>query len=246
MHLQDNGDPGQSQKRSRRCSGGYIFVAACAALLGTIIFPAVAEAQTDPENRPPVVVQPGAPGQPSRILPPSTRGKVTPVSRKDVEFMQGMILHHAQAVEMTDLIEARTENKDIRLLGARISRSQQDEIEFMRRWLRIRGESLTPSSSGSHGRHSHGAHGRSGDGMMPGMLTPEQMTKMSRATGSEFDRLFLEGMIQHHIGAIDMVRDLFNTPGAGQDAEIFNFATDVDNSQRAEIKTMQTLLSDKP
>jgi uncharacterized protein (DUF305 family) len=211
-------------------------------LLAANIFPADVKAQNDTEDRSPVVIQPGAPGEPSRVLPPSTRGTITPVSRKDVEFMQGMILHHAQAVEMTDLIGSRTDNEAIRLLGARISRSQQDEIEFMKRWLRLRGESF----SGTHGGHRHGSLRQQGGGLMPGMLSREQMSALRSAKGAEFDRLFLEGMIQHHIGAIEMVRDLFDTSGAGQDAEIFNFATDVDNSQRAEIKTMQTLLSQAP
>ena len=98
--------------------------------------------QTDSEESP-VVVQPGAPGQPTKILPSSTRATLPPRSPKDVEFMQGMIMHHAQAVEMTALIESRTENKDLRLLGARISHSQSDEINFMKRWLETRGEPIS-------------------------------------------------------------------------------------------------------
>ena len=154
--------------------------------------------------------------------------------------MQGMIMHHAQAVEMTDLIESRTTNKGIHLIGSRISKSQADEMEFMKRWLEIRGEKLSMSS---HGGHSHGA---SHQGMMPGMLTPQQMDALKNARGSEFDRLFLEGMIQHHKGALVMVKELFDTSGSGQDAELFNFATDVDSGQRAEIKVMQTMLGEKP
>src|SRR6266567_9590926 len=88
----------------------------------------------------PVVVQPGAPGQPTRTLPPSTRATLPPSSAKNVEFMQGMIMHHAQAVEMTALIESHTTNKNLRLLGARISHSQSDEIRFMTRWLEARGQ----------------------------------------------------------------------------------------------------------
>src|SRR5687767_14152965 len=105
-----------------------------AAALTCLLSPTVCAQQAD-SNAPPVVVQPGAPGQPTRILPPSTRATLPPLSPKDVEFMQGMIMHHAQAVEMTGLIYSRTENNDIRLLGARISRSQSDEIEFMSKWL---------------------------------------------------------------------------------------------------------------
>src|SRR5580765_8443604 len=103
-------------------------------------FYSVARAQQAP---PPVVVQPGAPGQPSRKLPASTTAKLPPLSQKDVEFMQGMIMHHAQAVEMTALIETHTENKDVRLLGARISHSQSEEIKFMERWLEARGQPTT-------------------------------------------------------------------------------------------------------
>src|SRR5919109_3186071 len=106
-------------------------------LAGSFSLPIYAQ-QTDPAT--PVVVQPGAPGQPTRTLPPSARAMLPPHSPKNMEFMQGMIMHHAQAVEMTALIESRTENKELRLLGARISKSQADEIAFMKRWLAVRGE----------------------------------------------------------------------------------------------------------
>ena len=99
-------------------------------------------AQKTGGGSPPAVVQPGAPGQPSRTLPSSTRAKLPPLSAKDVEFMQGMIMHHAQAVEMTAMIDSHTENKELRLLGARISQSQADEIGFMKRWLEARGEPI--------------------------------------------------------------------------------------------------------
>src|SRR3989440_11187296 len=98
----------------------------------------------------PVVVQPGAPGQPTRTLPPSTRVTLPPRSSADVRFMQGMIMHHAQAVEMTALIESHTQNKDLRLLGARISRSQSDEIKFMKRWLVSRGQPISEAMSDMH------------------------------------------------------------------------------------------------
>jgi uncharacterized protein (DUF305 family) len=188
----------------------------------------------------PVVVQPGAPGQATRRLPPSTRAMLPPLSAKDIEFMQGMIMHHAQAVEMTALIESRTENKDIRLIGARISKSQEDEIEFMKRWLEARGASIKAAMPAMHS-HTAGSHK-----LMPGMLTSEQMDALRNAKDAEFDRLFLAGMIQHHKGALVMVGELFDTAGAGQDAEIFNFATDVDSGQRAEIRSMETLLGEKP
>ena len=189
----------------------------------------------------PVVVQPGAPGQPTRTLPSSTKASLPPHSPKDVQFMQGMIMHHAQAVEMTALIESHTENKDLRTLGSRISRSQSDEIKFMERWLDTRGEPVSMEMPDMPGMDMSSHHM-----LMPGMLTAKQMDALKKAKGEEFDRLFLTGMIQHHNGALIMVKDLFDTAGAGQDAELFNFATDVDSGQRAEIKIMQTMLGEKP
>ena len=223
--------------------------------------------QADPAT--PVVVQPGAPGQPTRTLPASTRAKLPPHSPADVQFMQGMIMHHAQAVEMTALIESHTDNKELRTLGARISRSQSDEIKFMKRWLEARGELVEQEAGGRRqqqadatgmnmskdmrGHKSKDMPGHNMAGMhmghtmlMPGMLTPKQMDALKKAKGKEFDRLFLTGMIQHHNGALVMVKDLFDTAGAGQDAELFNFTTDVDSGQRAEIRIMQTMLGEKP
>jgi uncharacterized protein (DUF305 family) len=155
--------------------------------------------------------------------------------------MQGMIMHHAQAVEMTALIGARTENKELRLLGARISHSQAEEIKFMERWLQARGQPTTMSMSGMD--NMPGMDMSKHEMLMPGMLTSKQMEALRSAKGKEFDRLFLEGMIQHHGGALIMVKDLFDTAGAGQDAELFNFATDIDSGQRAEIRIMQKMLA---
>lgn len=198
-------------------------------------------AQQNDSQVPSVVVQPGAPGQPTRILPPTTKAILPPRSPKDVEFMRGMIMHHAQAVEMTALIESRTESKEIRLLGARISQSQSDEMKFMKRWLEVRGEQVSLPMPEMHGT-DHSSHQM----IMPGMLSAKQMDALRKAKGAEFDQLFLRGMIQHHNGALIMVKDLFDTPGAGQDAELFNFASDVDSGQRAEINIMKTLLGEKP
>jgi uncharacterized protein (DUF305 family) len=189
----------------------------------------------------PVVVQPGAPGKPSKTLPPSTKGTLPARSQADVEFMQGMIMHHSQAVEMTALIASHTDNKDLLLLGAKISSSQSDEIKFMQRWLAARGESTSMVMPGMSDMDASGKP----MALMPGMLTPEQMAALRNAKGAEFDRLFLVGMIQHHNGALIMVKDLFDTAGAGQEADIFNFATDADNTQRAEIKIMQSMLEKK-
>ncbi len=146
--------------------------------------------------------------------------------------MQGMIMHHAQAVEMTALIESSTQNKELRLLGARISSSQSNEIEFMKRWLTARGEPVSLAMPEMPGMDMSKQ-----PMLMPGMLTPKQMEALKKAKGAEFDQLFLTGMIQHH-------GDLFDTAGAGQDAELFNFTTDIDSGQRAEIRIMQNMLKE--
>jgi uncharacterized protein (DUF305 family) len=198
-----------------------------------------AEAQ-QPSTAP--VVQPGAPGTPSKTLPPTTTGVVPQNSHADIEFMQGMIMHHAQAVEMTALIQSYTQNPEIRSLGARISLSQSDEIKFLKRWLAARGQ---PESMAMPGMPEMDMSGNPMHAM-PGMLTPEQMDALRHASGAKFDYLFLTGMIQHHNGALIMVKDLFDHPGAGQDAELFDFATDADNTQRAEIRIMQNMLKEKP
>jgi uncharacterized protein (DUF305 family) len=187
------------------------------------------------------IVQPGAPGQPSKTLPPNTTGHAPAASPADIDFMQGMIMHHSQAVEMTALIPSHTDNKEVQLLGARISRSQSDEMRFMKRWLLLRGQ---PTSMAMPGMPDMDMSGHP-MAPMPGMLTPAQMTALRAAHGPEFDHLFLTGMIQHHNGALIMVKQLFDTPGAGQDADLFDFATDADNTQRAEIKIMQNMLKEK-
>jgi len=205
---------------------------ACAAM-GLLC--SVACAQQADSAKTPTVVQPGAPGKPSKRLPASTRGTLPQRSPADVEFMQGMIMHHAQAVEMTAMIPSHTENKELRSLGARISSSQSDEIMFMKRWLTVRGEPIAMAMPNMD-MQQHAMP------LMPGMLTAEQMEALRKAKGAEFDRLFLAGMIQHHNGALTMVKELLDTAGAGQDGELFDFATDADNTQRAEIKIMQNML----
>ena len=180
-----------------------------------------------------VVIQPGAPGQPSRELSAAERPKAV-ASRHtpgDTKFMQGMIGHHAQAVEMVALLKTRTEREDLRMLGLRIEVSQNDEIKMMKRWLEARGEAL-PSE---HAHHMPG-------GLMPGMLTDAEMGKLRAAKGAEFDRLFLEAMIRHHGGALIMVQELESSPGAMQEAEIADFVSHVDADQRMEILRMNTML----
>jgi uncharacterized protein (DUF305 family) len=185
------------------------------------------------------IVEPGAPGQPSKTLPPNTKPAPIPINPADVDFMQGMIMHHGQAVTMTALIDSHTANPEVREIGKKITASQTSEIELMKHWLEARNKPTDMSMPGMPDMDMHG------DPMplMPGMLTPAQMTALSHATGPQFDYLFLTGMIQHHTGALTMVHQLFAQPGAGQDADLFNFATDVDNTQRAEIRIMQSILA---
>lgn len=154
----------------------------------------------------------------------------------DVSFMRGMIAHHAQALAMTRLVRARTTAIDVRTLAERIDRSQRDEIELMARWLTARGQPV-PDTAHLAGGHAEAAH------RMPGMLSPDQMRALEGARGAAFDRIFLELMIQHHEGALTMVRQLLSRPGGGQDPEAFRFASEVDADQRAEIARMRTLLA---
>lgn len=196
----------------------------------------------------PNIVQPGAPNQPSKIL--SVAEAKIPArapTQADITFMQHMIVHHAQAVEMVDLLLVRGANKSLQSLGKRISLSQADEIEMMKMWLRDHGQSTEMQMDHSH-HHMHGAPSskKSDPGDVPvmnGMLSPNQMKVLAKSVGKRFDYLFLTGMIQHHTGALDMVSDLLAAGGAEQDPQLFDFVTDIDNSQRAEIKIMQNMLA---
>lgn len=182
----------------------------------------------------PPIIQPGAPGQDNRNISAAASTDLSKVgfTPADAKFMQGMIGHHQQALEMVALIADRTSRDDMKLLGKRIELSQQDEIQMMQEWLKTRGQTLPDP----HAHHQHGAT------LMPGMLTMEEMAKLQAAKGVEFDRLFLEGMIKHHGGALVMVKELFGTPGAGQDGDIFAFASDVEADQQMEIDRMGAML----
>ena len=181
------------------------------------------------------ILQPGAPGQDTRTI---TTAQATDLSKvgataADVKFMQGMIGHHAQAVEMVGLLMTNSASSDMKKLGLRIQVSQDDEMNMMRTWLKDRGQAIP----GPHAHHEPG-------GFMPGMLTSEEMATLGEAKGVAFDRLFLQGMIKHHGGAITMVEDLFKTPGAAQEGGIFAFASDVDADQRMEIDRMGAMLKE--
>jgi uncharacterized protein (DUF305 family) len=157
----------------------------------------------------------------------------------DVAFMQGMIGHHAQALVMARLVPERSDRRELQLLAERILVSQQDEIAAMQRWLRDHRADVPAVDDGT----GHGAHAAHGDHtMMPGMLTAAQLDALAAARGDDFDRLFLSSMIRHHEGALVMVAQLFKARGAGQDPTVFEFATEVDTDQRAEIARMAALL----
>ena len=161
----------------------------------------------------------------------------------DVEFMQGMVPHHAQAVIMAGWSATHGARADVQRLSLRIAAAQSDEIAMMRRWLRERGQTVPDSNATRHvmkmGDMSH-------EMMMPGMLTDAQMTELDRARGSRFDRLFLEGMIGHHRGAILMVETLLKSGNAGHDETVFRFANDVVSDQSAEISVMLRMLETVP
>ena len=181
------------------------------------------------------ILQPGAPGQSTKTISTAAATDLSKVgaTAADIKFMQGMIGHHAQAVEMVDLLMKNSNSNAMKNLGLRIKVSQDDEMNMMRKYLADRGAAVP-------GPHSHHEPG----GFMPGMLTPEEMTELGNAKGVEFDRLFLMGMIKHHGGAITMVEELFKTPGAAQEGGIFAFASDVDADQRMEIDRMGAMLKE--
>ena len=248
--------------RSRRC------LVPGAAALGTLLLAAAAcSGNTNqgaagvgpaPQDAP-RIVQAGAPGQASRTF--QAAGSLEELegaahTQADVAFMQGMIHHHAQALQMTALIPDRTSSTAIRQMGLRMEISQNDEIGIMERWLRARGEEVpewtSTASTGEavqdaehaahaaagHGAMDHSAHGPG----MPGMLTPQQFARLEGARGVDFDRLFLELMIQHHQGALVMVRDLYNSPGAAQESVVYQLASEVDADQDIEIRRMREIL----
>ncbi|MFN5619659.1 MAG: DUF305 domain-containing protein, partial [Brevundimonas sp.] len=198
------------------------------------------------------ILQPGAPGQPVRAITAeeATRIADNRYSADDVAFMQGMIHHHQQAVEMSALVRNRTNQPEIVDIAGRIDASQGDEIAFMRGWLTERGEDAPDlAAMAAHAGHdAHAGHagheGQAGQGTMtmPGMATPAQMAELAAARGVAFDRLFLRLMIAHHEGAVEMVSDLFSRSGSAYDPVLYDFANDITNEQQAEIRRMTTLL----
>lgn len=160
-------------------------------------------------------------------------------TQADVDFLTGMIPHHAQAVIMGGWCESHGARSDVQALCRKIVISQRDEIRLMRDWLAERGEPVPDSTST---RHVMRMGGTEQEMLMPGMLTDEEMAALDAARGSEFDYLFLTGMIRHHQGAVDMVDELYSHEGAGQEEFVFRFASDVAADQSAEIHRMSVML----
>lgn len=230
----------------------------------------------------PPIFQPGAPGEPSRQI---SREESLELGQSryveaDVRFMQHMIVHHNQAVEMGDLVAGRTEHQGVIGMAERIALTQASEMDMMRTWLTRRGESTEMDMSDHAGMdHAEMAHGGMNDDemdhsemdhsamnhaemdhaemghdaphgelsdvpLMPGMLSPRQMAQLADASGADFDRLYLTGMIHHHQGAIDMVHALLAQPGGAEDPEMSGFVSDVITDQTTEIMRMRAMLAD--
>ena len=210
-------------------------------LAGSIVFSvalaAIAVTPARAQDPPPAIVQPGAPGQPTRTLTPEQAAALgQPMHvEADVRFMQGMTFHHAQALEMTNLLSMNTQSEEMRMLAQRIDLSQTTEIGMMARWLEARGEEAPDLED-------EDVWPLSDNELMPGMLTEGQIAQLAAARGANFDRLFLEFMIEHHEGALTMVERLFLVSGAAQEPEIFQYLTHIDADQSMEIGRMNTML----
>ncbi len=188
------------------------------------------------------IVQPGAPGDPARELSAEEAIEIanTRYSPDDITFMQDMIPHHNQAVQMAELVADRTNRPELVDVAGRINVSQRDEIDFMGQWLRQRGERVPDPTAHDAMQTDH---------KMAGMATPQQMAELAAVESTDFDRMFLQLMITHHEGAVTMVEELLEQPGSAYEPVLFEFTTDITNDQAAEIERMNALLiglSDDP
>ncbi|MEO5894522.1 MAG: DUF305 domain-containing protein [Vicinamibacterales bacterium] len=206
-------------------------------LAAVLTAPVFTSCRSAPPQQSAPIVQPGSPGEITQVLTTEKAEAMQRpgVSPADVKFMQGMIGHHSQAVDMVELLKTRTADRGLHQLGERIEVSQRDEIKLMEAWLRDRGQEVP----GPHAMHLQGAM------LMPGMLSAEEMAQLAAAKAGEFDRLFLTGMIKHHGGALSMVQELFASPGAANDTDIYAFASDVEADQRMEINRMSGMLKER-
>ena len=200
-----------------------------------VVLAAFIPLDTAQSQTPPPIVQPGAPGEASRRISAEDASDLAGLkfSEGDVQFMQGMISHHAQAIEMTELLATRSESELMHQLAQRIEISQADEIKMMQDWLRARGQEVTQVDD----HHAHGSM------LMPGMLSASEMRQLEQARGVAFDRLFLELMVKHHRGALTMVDELLAQRGAAQDSQLFAFTSDITADQSMEIDRMDAMLA---
>ncbi len=182
------------------------------------------------------ILQPGSPGEPTKVIDSETAIAIanTSYTAADVDFMQGMIIHHYQAFLMSEMATSRTNNQTILDLAGRIDISQQDEISFMENWLLDMGQTVPDPSKSNHMHHHK----------MMGMATPEQMQQLSQSDSTDFDRMYLNLMIKHHEGAIDMVDRLNEYPGSAYDPQLYEFVSDLTNDQGVEIERMNGILID--
>jgi uncharacterized protein (DUF305 family) len=205
------------QRSTRRLfSAGLILLVACAATAAERGGPQTAA--PEPAARPDLVRE--------------------PYSQADIDFMAGMIPHHAQAVLMAGWAASHGASPEVRVLCERLVVGQRDEIEWMRNWLRDRGQ-VVPDANATH--HRMKMNGVEHDMLMPGMLSPQELAQLDKARGAEWDRLFLAGMTRHHQGALEMVEELFASHGALQDEDVYKFVSDLYADQSAEIERMQKL-----
>src|SRR6185503_5318052 len=177
---------------------------------------------------------------PDAVLKARADSARLPYTAADVHFMSSMIGHHAQAIVMSRLAPTHGASSSVLTLASRIINAQQDEILTMQQWLRDRNQPV-PAATGAP--MTMMMDGVDQEMLMPGMLTAAQMTQLRAAEGRDFDKLFLTDMIQHHRGAIQMVKELFAAPGAGQDELVFKFASDVNVDQTTEVSRMQQMLA---
>lgn len=201
---------------------------------------ALSACATSPGAKSSVVPTPTGPTDPVYVAKARADSMRLPYTEKDVEFMSHMIGHHAQAIAMSRWAPNHGASPAIQRLADRIINAQQDEIGIMQRWLRDR---LKPVPDATPMGMKMTMGGIEHVMLMPGMLTEAQMKELDAARGPEFDRLFLTYMIQHHKGAVSMVKDLFGTYGAGQDETVFKFASDVNVDQTTEIARMEKMLA---
>lgn len=202
-------------------------------LLAALASLACAPGASHPAAPAPIIIAPSG----GAALADSVRRSVTPA---DARFMSGMIGHHAQAIQMAHLAPTHGASPSVRILAARIINAQTDEIALMQGWLRDNGLPVPPAEPGMR----MVMEGREHLMLMPGMLTDAQMAALDSARGTRFDQLFLSGMIQHHLGAVAMVEELFTHPGAGQNDVVFKFASDVNVDQITEVERMRRMLFD--